>query len=166
MFDGYWNQPEATLDACRHLWYHTGDYGRFLPSGQLEFIDRKKDVLRRRGENISSVQLETAIRAHPKVVDVAVHAVASPLTEDDVKACIVLTEGVTITPEELFAFFCDQVPSYAIPRYVEFLDELPRTAVGRIMKYKLRERPLGERVWDFERLGLRPNRSDKLERHT
>jgi carnitine-CoA ligase len=157
MFDGYWNQPEATLDACRDLWYHTGDYGRLLPSGQLEFIDRKKDVLRRRGENISSIQLETAIRAHPKVVDVAVHAVASPLTEDDVKACIVLTEGVTITPEELFAFFCDQVPSYAIPRYVEFLDELPRTAVGRIMKYKLRKLPLDERVWDFEQLGLRSN---------
>jgi carnitine-CoA ligase len=157
MFDGYWNQPEATLEAFRDLWYHTGDYGRLLPSGQLEFIDRKKDALRRRGENISSMQLETAIRSHPKVVDVAVHAVASALTEDDVKACVVLAEGAAITPEELFAFFCEQVPSYAIPRYVEFLDDLPRTAVGRIMKYKLRERPLDERVWDFERLGLRIN---------
>jgi carnitine-CoA ligase len=174
MFDGYWNQPEATLEACRDLWYHTGDYGRLLPSGQLEFIDRKKDALRRRGENISSMQLETAIRAHPKVVDVAVHAVASALTEDDVKACIVLTEGAAITPEELFAFFCEQVPSYAIPRYVEFLHELPRTAVGRIMKYQLRERPLDEQVWDFERLGSRLNRSQRttqqgeqstLERH-
>jgi crotonobetaine/carnitine-CoA ligase len=161
MFDGYWNQPEATLEAFRDLWYHTGDYGRLLPSGQLEFIDRKRDALRRRGENISSMQLETAIRAHPLVVDVAVHAVASALTEDDVKACIVLNEGVTVTPEELFAFFCEQVPSYAIPRYVEFLDELPRTAVGRIMKYKLRERPLDERVWDFERLGLRLNKSER-----
>ena len=160
-FDGYWNQPEATLEAFRDLCYHTGDYGRLLPSGQLEFIDRRKDALRRRGENISSMQLETAIHAHPKVVDVAVHAVASALTEDDVKACIVLTEGVIITPEELFAFFCEQLPSYAIPRYVEFLDELPRTAVGRIMKYKLRERPIDERVWDFEQLGLRPNRFER-----
>lgn len=173
MFDGYWNQPEATLDAFRDLWYHTGDFGRLLPSGQLEFIDRKKDALRRRGENISSMQLETAIGAHPKVVDVAVHAVASELTEDDVKACIVLAEGATIAPEELFAFFCERVPSYAIPRYVEFLDELPRTAVGRIMKYKLRDRPLDERVWDFERLGLRLTKSIRqqdeqqtLERHT
>ena len=106
-------------------------------------------------------ELETAIRAHPKVVDVAVHAVASALTEDDVKACIVLNEGVIITPEELFAFFCEQLPSYAIPRYVEFLDELPRTAIGRTMKYKLRERPIDERVWDFEQLGLRPNRSER-----
>jgi crotonobetaine/carnitine-CoA ligase len=173
MFDGYWNQPEATLDAFRDLWYHTGDFGRLLPSGQLEFIDRKKDALRRRGENISSMQLETAIAAHPKVVDVAVHGVASALTEDDVKACVVLAEGAIVTPEELFAFFSEQVPSYAIPRYVEFLDELPRTAVGRIMKYKLRERPLDERVWDFERLGLRLNKSVRqqdeqqaLERHT
>ncbi len=173
MFDGYWNQPEATLEAFRDLWYHTGDFGRLLPSGQVEFIDRKKDALRRRGENISSMQLETAIGAHPKVVDVAVHAVASELTEDDVKACIVLADGATIAPEELFAFFCERVPSYAIPRYVEFLDELPRTAVGRIMKYKLRDRPLDERVWDFERLGLRLTKSIRqqdeqqtLERHT
>jgi crotonobetaine/carnitine-CoA ligase len=157
MFDGYWNQPEATLQAFRNLWYHTADYGRFLPSGQLEFIDRRKDALRRRGENISSMQVEAAIRAHPKVVDVAVHGVASALTEDDVKACVVLTEGAAITPEELFAFFCEQVPSYAIPRYVEFLDDFPRTAVGRVMKYKLRARPLDESVWDFERLGLRHN---------
>ncbi|BDE15546.1 ATP-dependent acyl-CoA ligase [Mycobacterium sp. 20KCMC460] len=150
MFDGYWDQPDATLRAFRNLWYHTGDSGRFLPSGQLEFIDRRKDALRRRGENISSMQVEAAIRAHPKVVDVAVHGVASALSEDDVKACIVLAEGAAITPEELFAFFCEQVPSYAIPRYVEFLDDLPRTAVGRVMKYRLRERPVDENVWDFE----------------
>ncbi|ORW23611.1 AMP-binding protein [Mycobacterium palustre] len=159
MFDGYWDQPEATLQAFRNRWYHTGDYGRLLPSGQLEFLDRRKDAMRRRGENISSIQLEAAIRAHPKVVDVAVHGVASELTEDDVKACVVLAEGVTVTPEELFAFFGEHLPSYAIPRYVEFFDDLPRTAVGRIQKYKLRERPLDDRVWDFERLGLRLNKN-------
>jgi hypothetical protein len=69
-------------------------------------------------------------------------------------AAIVLTERATITPEELFAFFCEQVPSYAVPRYVELIDELPRTAVGRIMKYRLRGRSLDGGVWDFERLGF------------
>lgn len=155
MFDGYWNQPDATLEAIRGLWYHTGDYGRFLPSGALQFVDRKKDALRRRGENISSLELESAIRIHPKIADVAVHAVPSPLTEDDVKACVVLTANSEVSPDELFAFFTEQLPRYAVPRYVEVLDELPRNAVGRVMKHLLRQRHDRETGWDFEQLGLR-----------
>lgn len=154
MFDGYWNMPEETLTAFRNLWYHTGDCARKLPSGQIAFVDRKKDAMRRRGENISSMEVEAAIVRHPKIADVAVHAVPSPLSEDDVKACIVLVEGETITPEELFGFFRDQLPFYAVPRYVDFLDELPRNAMGRVMKFQLRERPTDNSGWDFESLGL------------
>ena len=155
MFDGYWDMPEATLAAFRNLWYHTGDYGRRLPSGQIAFVDRKKDALRRRGENISSVELEAAIVEHPKIADAAVHAVPSPLTEDDVKVCVVLVDGASIAPAELFAFFCETLPYYAMPRYVEVLDELPRSTVGRVMKHVLRTRPIDAGVWDFEQLGLR-----------
>jgi crotonobetaine/carnitine-CoA ligase len=161
MFDGYWDQPEATLAAFNGLWYHTGDAGRKLPSGQFTFVDRKKDAMRRRGENVSSIEVEIAIRTHPKVADVAVHAVPSPATEDDIKACIVIVEGETADPEELFNFFADNLPYYALPRYVEVVDDLPRNAVNRVMKHVLRERPVHDGVWDFEALGLVVSRSQR-----
>jgi crotonobetaine/carnitine-CoA ligase len=161
MFDGYWDQPEETLAAFRGLWYHTGDAGRKLPSGQFTFVDRKKDALRRRGENVSSIELEVAIRMHPKVADVAVHAVPSPATEDDIKACIVLRDGETTDAEEMFAFFRDNLPYFALPRYVEVIDELPRNAVNRVMKHLLRDRPMGDGVWDLEALGLRVSRAQR-----
>jgi crotonobetaine/carnitine-CoA ligase len=155
MFEGYWNMPEETLKAFRGLWYHTGDLGRTLPSGQIAFVDRKKDAMRRRGENISSMEVEMVIGRHEAVADVAVHAVPSPMGEDDVKACIVLKPGATVTPETLFDYFCDQMPFYMVPRYVELVDSLPRTAVGRVQKYVLRERSIDDGVWDFDALGLK-----------
>ena len=124
MFDGYFEQPEATLAAYRGLWYHTGDYGRRLPSGAIAYVDRKKDSLRRRGENVSSVELEQAIDRHPDVVESAVHAVASELGEDDIKACVV-TGAELQPPAELFAFFKSSLPYFAIPRYVEIVAALP-----------------------------------------
>jgi crotonobetaine/carnitine-CoA ligase len=161
MFEGYWDQPEATLGAFGGLWYHTGDAGRKLASGQLTFVDRKKDALRRRGENVSSIELEVAIRMHEKVADVAIHAVPSPATEDDIKACIVLKPGESTDPEELFVFFRDNLPYFALPRYVEVLDELPRNAVNRVMKHVLKERPLGDSVWDFEALGMTVDKASR-----
>src|SRR5262249_15629029 len=113
------------------------------------------------GENVSSIEVEIAIRAHPKVADVAVHAVPSPQSEDDIKACIVLIPGESVEPEELFDVFRDNLPYYALPRYVEVLDALPRNAVNRVMKHVLRERPLGESVWDFEELGLRVSKEQR-----
>src|SRR5262249_330938 len=145
MFDGYFEQPEATLAPYRGLWYHTGDYGRRLPGGAFAFVDRKKDCLRRRGENVSSLELEQAIDRHPAVVESAVHAVASSLGEDDIKACIVAS--AEIAPAELFAFFKNHLPYFAIPRYVEFLDALPRNGVGRVMKHKLREAGITPDTW-------------------
>jgi crotonobetaine/carnitine-CoA ligase len=162
MFDGYWKNPEATLAASRSLWFHTGDLGRIRPSGQLQFVDRKKDAIRRRGENISSSDVEGAILRHPKVADVAVHGVPSDLTEEDVKACIVLKNGEQCTPEELFAFFQAEIPYYAIPRYVEIFEHLPRSAVGRVTKNVLRQRPaVSENGWDFEERGFRVDKTDR-----
>jgi len=152
MFDGYFDNPTATLEAFRGLWYHTGDNGRRLPGGAFAFVDRKKDSLRRRGENISSFELEQAIDAHPAIVESAVIAVASNLGEDDIKACLVA--GSPMEPAELFDFFKNNLPYFAIPRYVDFLDALPRNGVGRVLKHKLREAGNTTQTWDFEALDL------------
>lgn len=154
LFQGYWRKPEETARAWRNLWHHTGDYGRADAEGNVFFVDRKKDALRRRGENVSSVQLEQAIVAHPKVAEAAVHAVASAMTEDDIKACLVLAPGESVTPEELFDFFKERLPYFAIPRYVEIVPELPKNATMRVMKHLLRERGVTEGTWDLEALGL------------
>jgi crotonobetaine/carnitine-CoA ligase len=154
MFRGYWRKPEATAEGWRNLWHHTGDCGRLDADGYLTFVDRKKDSLRRRGENIASMELEAAIRAHPGILAVAVHAVPSDLSEDDIKACLVAEEGVELKPDELFDFFKRQLPYFAMPRYVEVLDELPTNVMGRVQKFKLVERGVTEECWDFEALGL------------
>lgn len=162
MFDGYWKNPEATVAASTSMWFHSGDLGRLRPSGQLQFVDRKKDSMRRRGENISSAEVEGAILLHPKVADVAVHGVPSEVTEEDVKACIVLKPGENVSPEELFAYFQDQIPYYAVPRYVEFFDDFPRSAVGRVTKAALRARPaVGSDGWDLEEMGFSVDKAER-----
>ena len=161
VYQGYWRKPEETLTAWRNLWHHTGDYGRADEDGYLTFVDRKKDALRRRGENVSSLELEAAIAAHPKIAEVAVHAVPSPLTEDDIKACLVLAPGEQVTPKELFAFFKERVPYFAVPRYVEVVPQLPRNATMRVMKHVLRDRGVTEETWDLEALGLTVRRDER-----
>jgi crotonobetaine/carnitine-CoA ligase len=162
MFDGYWRRPEATLDAFRGLWHHTGDVGFLDADGHLTFLDRGKDAMRRRGENVSSAELEAAVREHPKVADVAAHAVPATMTEDDIKVCLVLAEGATVTPDELFHFFRQALPYFAIPRYVEVLDTLPRERTSsRVRKVELRERGITESTWDLDQLGLIISREDR-----
>jgi carnitine-CoA ligase len=154
MFDGYWDNPAATVKSFAGLWYHTGDSARRLPSGQFAFVDRKADVLRRKGENVSSLELEASIKSLPKVADAAVIAVPSETTEDDIKACVVLHPGEEITPDELFEQFHATLPYFAVPRYVEILDRLPVNAMNRVVKHQLKDRPNDATVWDFDRLGL------------
>ena len=161
MFDGYFERPEATLKALKDLWYHTGDYGRRLDTGAFAFVDRKKDAMRRRGENVSSIELEVAITAHPSVREVAVHAVPSELGEDEIKACIVLVDGGAVEPAELFDYFKAHLPYFAIPRYVDVLPDLPRNGIGRIMKHKLRDAGNSDATWDFEALGLTVSRAER-----
>jgi crotonobetaine/carnitine-CoA ligase len=152
MYTGYWRKREATAEAMRGGWHHTGDLARVDDEGYLTFVDRKKDAVRRRGENVSSVQLEMAIVAHPNVAEAAIVAVPSEMTEDDIKACIVATDE--LTPDELFAFFREKLPYFAIPRYVEILDALPKTATMRVQKHLLRDAGVTPATWDFEALGL------------
>jgi crotonobetaine/carnitine-CoA ligase len=158
MFEGYWNRPEETLRVLNNLWLHSGDLGKFDEDGFFYFVDRKKDYLRRRGENISSFELETAFRKHPQVEDVAVHSVLSDTAEDDVKATIVLKAGsysAQITPEMICVWAAERVPYFAVPRYIEFRTDLPRNPVGRVLKYVLREEGCTPTTWDREKASFR-----------
>jgi len=159
MYLGYWRKPDATIEAWRNLWHHTGDQGRMDDEGFITFVDRKKDAIRRRGENVSSVEVEIAIQRHPKIAEVAVHAVPSEISEDDIKACIVVIEEPT--PEELFDYFKQNLPYFAVPRYVEIVPELPRNATLRVMKHLLRARGVTPETWDFEKLGLTVARDER-----
>ena len=154
MFEGYWNRPADTLRIMCNMWLHTGDIGKFDENGYFYFVDRKKDYLRRRGENISSFEVETGLRAHPDIADVAVHAVFSESGEDDVKATIVLKEGVRVTEEEICLWAIERLPYFTIPRYFEFRPDLPRNPVGRVLKYELRAEGCTPATWDREKNGM------------
>ncbi len=154
MFEGYWGRPEATVSTSRNWWYHTGDIGRIDEEDFLYFVDRKADYLRRRGENISSFEVESIIMGHGAFSDVAVHAVFSDLTEDDLKITAILSEGASVTEEELFRWCIDQLPYFALPRYIEFRQELPRSPVGRVLKRELRDEGVTATTWDVEGSGV------------
>jgi crotonobetaine/carnitine-CoA ligase len=154
MFEGYWGRPEATVEASRNWWYHTGDIGRVDDEGFLFFVDRKADYLRRRGENISSFEVERVLMGHGSLADVAVHAVPSDVTEDDLKITATLVEGATLREEDLFRWCIDQLPYFALPRYIEFRDELPRSPVGRVLKRDLRDEGPNAATWDAEAAGI------------
>lgn len=154
MFEGYWGRPEATVGTSRNWWYHTGDIGRIDDEGFLSFVDRKADYLRRRGENISSFEVESILMAHGALADVVVHAVPSDMTEDDLKISAVLREGASLSEEELFRWSIDQLPYFALPRYIEFRDELPRSPVGRVLKRELRDEGVTTDTWDVEASGI------------
>lgn len=154
MFEGYWGRPEATVGSSRNWWFHTGDIGRIDEDGYLFFVDRKADYLRRRGENISSFEVEKVLMRHPALADVAVHAVPSELTEDDLKVTATLREGASVTEEELFRWCIDELPYFALPRYIELRAELPRSPVGRVLKRDLRDEPRTDAWWDAEASGI------------
>ncbi len=148
MFEGYWNRPADTLKVMRNMWFHTGDIGKIDEDGFFFFLDRKKDYMRRGGENISGYEMEKTFADHPAIEEVAVHAVFSELSEDEVKVTAVLREGSTLSEEALCRWAIERVPYYAVPRYIEFRSELPRSPVGRILKYQLRDDGVTESTWD------------------
>ncbi|HEX4819063.1 MAG TPA: AMP-binding protein [Acidimicrobiales bacterium] len=154
MFEGYWGRPDATVETSRNWWYHTGDIGRVDDDGYLFFVDRKADYLRRRGENISSFEVERVLMSHGALADVAVHAVPSEMTEDDLKVTATVKEGASITEEALFRWCIDELPYFALPRYIEFRSELPRSPVGRVLKRELRDEGVTATTWDVESSGI------------
>ena len=156
---GYYKMPEATLAAFRNLWYHTGDYGIRDENGYFYFLDRKKDAIRRRGENISSYEVEDVVNGHPAVLESAAIPIKDQeMTEDEVKICVILKQGQKLEPEELVRYCKDRMAYFMVPRYVEFMEELPKTPNQKIQKYKLRERGVTPETWDRDKSGI------KLER--
>jgi crotonobetaine/carnitine-CoA ligase len=145
---GYWRKPAETLEAWRNLWFHTGDMGRRHANGQYEFIGRMKDAIRRRGENVSAWEVEQAISAHPDVLDAAAIGVPSEVGEEDVAVLLVAAPGRSPDPVELIQFVERDLPSFAVPRYIEIVDELPKTHTLKIAKDKVRARGISDAAWD------------------
>jgi fatty-acyl-CoA synthase len=136
--DGYWEQPDATEQAQRGNWFHTGDGGVIDDDGYLVIQDRKKDVIITGGENVSSIEVEDALMSHAAVKEVAVIGIPDQKWGELVTA-LVVTDGSEITPEDLIAHCRANLAGYKCPKRVDFVAELPRTATGKLQKFKLRE---------------------------
>jgi carnitine-CoA ligase len=153
MMNGYFEMPEATGKAIRDGWFHSGDRGFLDEDGYLHFVDRIKDSIRRRGENISAFELETQVDKHPGVQEVAAIPVPSELGEDEIMVWLVPVPGAELDPAEVIGFCEERLGRYMVPRFVEIVAELPKTPTSRIEKYKLRERAAAKRaeLWDREK---------------
>lgn len=153
MFLGYHRKPEQTVEAWRNLWFHTGDFVRRDADGYYYFIDRKKDVIRRRGENLAPFDVESQLNRHPAVFESVVVGVPSPLGEEDVKAFVQLRPGAIVPPKELFEFCAEHLPFFMVPKYLEFVDEIPKTANQKAQRYLLKQRRGGVE-YDRDALGV------------
>jgi carnitine-CoA ligase len=145
---GYFGLPDKTVEAWRNLWFHTGDRVVRDADGAFRFVDRIKDAIRRRGENISSWEVEQVLTGHDAVAAAAVYPVQSELAEDEVMAAVVLRPGTSPSAAELARYCEARLPRFAIPRYIDLVAELPRTENGKVQKYKLRERGVTPGAWD------------------
>ena len=155
---GYFGQPEKTVEAWRNLWFHSGDRVVRDPDGYFRFLDRIKDAIRRRGENISAWEVERALQSYPDVETAAVIPVPSELGEDEVMACVVLREGAEPDPVGLLRHCEGLIAYFALPRYVDFVGELPLTSNGKVAKFRLRERGITPTTWDREQAGFEVRR--------
>jgi carnitine-CoA ligase len=151
---GYYKDPEATNKAWRNGWFHTGDAFRVDEAGDFYYVDRIKDSIRRRGENISSAEVEFEINAHPCVKESAAIAVKSEFSEDEVMAVVVASEGKLIDPEDLIGFLIPRMPYFMVPRYVRVIDDFPRTPTSRVQKHLLRSEGITPDTWDREAAGI------------
>jgi carnitine-CoA ligase len=153
---GYYGMPEKTAEAWRNGWFHTGDGFRADEKGNLFFVDRLKDAIRRRGENISSFEVEGYVNDHPDVMETAALGVPSELGEDEVKVCVVRKPESSLTEQELLEYLVPKMPRFMIPRFVEFVDALPKTeATARTQKVKLRDDAVNPNTWDREKAGFK-----------
>jgi len=144
--------PRLQVDSHQE-WFRTGDLGKLDGDQHLTYVDRIKDSLRRRGENISSVEVETVVMRHPAVAEAAAVGVPSELGEDDILLVVSLHPGAELDCAELLDFCAARMPYFCVPRFVETLDELPKNVIGRIRKDLLRSRGLSPGAWDRERHG-------------
>jgi crotonobetaine/carnitine-CoA ligase len=151
---GYHKNAEATASAWRNGWFHTGDAFRRDSDGNFFFVDRIKDAIRRRGENISSFEVEKEIVAHDDVRDVAVVGVPSEFGEDDVMAIISPVPGRTIDLVALVEFLRPRLAHFMVPRYFRIIEDLPRTPTEKVQKHILRSEGITADSWDREKAGI------------
>jgi crotonobetaine/carnitine-CoA ligase len=154
MSHGYHKAPEATARAWRNGWFHTGDAFKTDEDGNFFFVDRMKDAIRRRGENISSFEVEAEVLAHPAVRECAALAVPAEIGEDEVLVVVSPIPGGTIDPVELIRFLSDRLAYFMIPRYIRMLAELPKTPSSKVLKSQLRTEGLTPDTWDREKAGI------------
>ncbi|MDT0633755.1 AMP-binding protein [Spectribacter hydrogenooxidans] len=158
MMHGYYKNPEATARAWRNGWFHTGDAFRCDADGNYFFVDRIKDAIRRRGENISSFEVEAAVVAHPDVQEAAAIGVPCEHGEDEVMVVIAPVAGRRPDPVQLTEFLIERLPYFMVPRYIRVVDELPKTPTAKVRKVALREAGVTDDAWDREAAGIRLRR--------
>jgi crotonobetaine/carnitine-CoA ligase len=151
---GYFGMPEETAQAWRGGWFHTGDAFRYDGEGNFYFIDRQKDSIRRRGENISSLEVESEVNAYPSVLESAAIPVPSEWGEDEVMVVVVPRPDMVLDPAALTEFLIGRCPRFMIPRYVDVVTELPKTPVGKIRKSALRDQGVTTHTWDRDAAGI------------
>jgi crotonobetaine/carnitine-CoA ligase len=158
---GYNGQPEATAAAWRNGWFHTGDLFRQDASGNYFFVDRRKDTIRRRGENISSFEVENAVRQFADVDEVVAVAAQSEIAEQEVLIAVTSKPGRPVDPRALTEFLIPRLPYFMVPRYVRVVPEIPKTETNKPRKVIFRDAGITPDTWDRERAGIKLHR-DKL----
>jgi crotonobetaine/carnitine-CoA ligase len=155
---GYYKNPEATARAWRNGWFHTGDAFRRDPEGNYYFVDRLKDAIRRRGENISSFEVEVVVNDYPAVQECAAIPVPSEHGEDEVMVVLAAKPGQSVDPVALIEFLVPRMAHFMVPRYIRIVDELPKTPTTKVRKASLRETGITNDTWDREAHGIRLRR--------
>jgi crotonobetaine/carnitine-CoA ligase len=158
MNHGYNNNPQATADAWRNGWFHTGDAFIRDADGDYRFVDRLKDAIRRRGENISSYEIEVELLSHPAVREAAAIPVPSEFSEDEVLVVLAPASGASIDPEDIIRHLLPRMAHHMVPRFIRVIDELPKTPTAKVEKHVLRAEGLTADTWDRERAGVRLRR--------
>ncbi len=155
---GYYKNPEATAKAWRNGWFHTGDGFKYDEDGNFFFVDRIKDAIRRRGENISSFEVENEVVAHPEIAEAAAIPVASELGEDDVMIVVAPVDGCRIDSKELFEFLQPRMAHFMLPRFIRIVAELPKTPTQKVQKHLLKSEGVTGDTWDREEAGIEVKR--------
>jgi crotonobetaine/carnitine-CoA ligase len=158
--EGYYKMPEASLQSFRNGWFHTGDQVRIDPDGYMWFVGRTKDSIRRRGENISSFEIETVVKKHPAIADAAAYPVRSSLGEDDVALAVITRDEQSLSDVDLIQYCATHLPYFMVPRYIRRMTEFPRTHSFKVQKFILQaesEKDPGD-LWDREAAGIRIER--------
>lgn len=164
LMEGYYKMDKQTKETIKDGWFRTGDRGHQDQDGYFYFSNRMKECIRRRGENISSWEIEQVVNNHPSVLESAAVGVPSDVGEEDVKIYIVLMKGTSLSPLEILDWCQERMAYFMVPRYVEFIEEFPKTPTERIQKYKLIEKGIGD-AWDRESVGYKVNRLINKERN-